>query len=313
MSNSPLVDYIEISPHRVSPRKHVIDTITIHCVVGQCAVTTLGHEFAKKSKKASSNYGIGYDGKIGMYVEERDRSLCSSNTANDERAITIEVASDTTPPYAVTDAAYKSLIKLLVDICQRNDIKELKWKADKTLIGQTDKQNMTVHRWFANKICPGEYLYSRHGQIAAEVNALLNPKTESKPTKDSETIYRVQAGAYKNKSYAEALYRELKAKGFNTYLVQVGSLYKVQIGAYKVKANAEAAAKKLEAAGYKYYITTAAGASVPVSNKKSVNTMAKEVIQGKWGSGTDRVNRFKKAGYTDAEIKAIQNRVNELM
>ena len=316
MSNSPLVDYTEISPNRTSPRKHAIDTITIHCVVGQCAVTTLGHEFAKASKRASSNYGIGYDGKIGMYVEECDRSWCSSNTANDERAITIEVASDTTPPYAVKDAAYKSLIKLLVDICQRNGIKELKWKADKSLIGQPDKQNMTVHRWFANKSCPGDYLYDRHGQIAAEVNAILNPKIETEPADkpaENDTIYRVQAGAYKNKTYAEALYQELKAKGFATYLVQVGSLYKVQVGAYKVKANAEAAAKKLEAAGYKYYITTEAGTSVAVSAKKSIDAMAKEVIQGKWGSGTDRVNRLKKAGYTDDEIKAIQKRVNELM
>lgn len=174
MSNSPLVDYTRISPNRTSPRNHKIDTITIHCVVGQLSVETIGSIFAPKSREASSNYGIGYDGRIGMYVEEKDRSWCTSSRSNDHRAITIEVACDLTHPYAVNNKAYSALIDLLVDICQRNDIKELKWKADKSLIGQTDKQNMTVHRWFANTSCPGEYLYSRHGQIADEVNQRLN-------------------------------------------------------------------------------------------------------------------------------------------
>lgn len=183
MSNSPLVSYTKISPNKTSPRTHEIDTITIHCVVGQCSAERLGAIFTPTSKQASCNYGIGYDGRIALIVEEKDRSWCSSSSSNDNRAITIEVASDTTHPYAVNDAAYKSLINLLVDICQRNNIKELKWKADKSLIGQPDKQNMTVHRWFANKACPGEYLYSRHGQIAAEVNARLNGEVVKEPVK----------------------------------------------------------------------------------------------------------------------------------
>lgn len=182
MSNSPLVDFTLISPNKTSPRNHKIDTITIHCVVGQCDVETLGNIFAPTARQASSNYGIGKDGKIGMYVEEKDRSWCSSNGYNDNRAITIEVASDTTPPYAVTKAAYKSLINLLVDICKRNDIKELKWKDDKSLIGQVDKQNMTLHRWFAATACPGDYLYKKHGQIASEVNVRLGVKPTAPTT-----------------------------------------------------------------------------------------------------------------------------------
>ena len=134
MSNSPLVSYTKISPNKTSPRQHAIDTVTIHCVVGQLTVESLGQVFANANRRSSSNYGIGLDGKIGMYVEEKDRSWCSSNPNNDHRAITIEVASDTKPPYSVTDAAYKSLITLLADICKRNDIKELKWKGDKSLI-----------------------------------------------------------------------------------------------------------------------------------------------------------------------------------
>lgn len=178
MSNSSLVNYTKISPNKTSPRNHKIDTITIHCVMGQLTakeILNLSNFVKYDSKKGSScNYAIGRDGSIGLCVEEKDRSWCSSNKSNDHRAITIEVASDKTYPYKVTDKAYKALIELLVDICKRNKIKELKWKADKSLIGKPDKQNMTVHRWFANKACPGSYLYNRHGQIAKEVNSRLN-------------------------------------------------------------------------------------------------------------------------------------------
>lgn len=175
MSNSSLVDYTKISPNKTSPRNHAIDTITIHCVVGQCSVETLGNVFTPTSRQASSNYGIGYDGKIGMYVEEKDRSWCSSSSSNDNRAITIEVASDTYEPYRVNDKAYAALIDLVTDICRRNGIKKLVWSTDKNKrMNHLDGCNMTVHRDYANKSCPGEYLYSRHGEIAAEVNTRLN-------------------------------------------------------------------------------------------------------------------------------------------
>lgn len=173
MSNSSLVSYTRISPNRNSPRNHKIDTITIHCYVGQASVERMGEGFGSKKTQRSCNYGIGYDGRIGMYVEEKDRSWCSSNRANDHRAITIECASDTKHPYAINATVYNSLIKLCADICKRNDIKALKWKADKTLIGRPDEQNMTVHRWFASKECPGDYIYSRLGRIANDVNKLI--------------------------------------------------------------------------------------------------------------------------------------------
>lgn len=208
-TNSKLVNYTRISPNRSVNRNHKIDTVSIHCVVGQCSVETLGSIFASASKEASSNYGIGYDGRIGMYVEEKDRSWCTSSASNDNRAITIEVASDTYHPYRVNDAAYKSLIKLLVDICKRNGIKELKWKADKSLIGQVDKQNMTVHRWFANKSCPGDYLYNLHGQIAKEVNAQLGSGTSSMAKK---TLYRVRKTWKDVKSQKGAFYDLSNAK-----------------------------------------------------------------------------------------------------
>lgn len=189
MSNSPLVNYTKISPNKTSPRNHEIDTITIHCYVGQASVESMGNWFSQPTAEASCNYGIGYDGRIGLFIDEKDRSWCTSNKSNDHRAITIECASDMTHPYAINDKVYSSLIKLCADICQRNNIKELKWKDDKSLIGQPDKQNMTVHRWFANKACPGEYIYSRLGKIASEVNSILEPNSIPKNEEAIEVIY----------------------------------------------------------------------------------------------------------------------------
>lgn len=177
MSNSPLVEYTRISPNRSSPRRNAIDRISIHCVVGQVSIQSLGSVFAPSSREASSNYGIGYDGRVGMYVEEKDRSWCTSSAANDNRAVTIEVASDTTDPYAVTSAAYAGLLNLVTDICKRNGKNKVVWFGDKAkTLAYTPKSNemvLTVHRWFANKSCPGNYLYNLHPQIVAEVNRRL--------------------------------------------------------------------------------------------------------------------------------------------
>lgn len=200
MSNSSLITYANISPNRTSPRNHKIDTISIHCVVGQFTakqILDMRHFTVYDPVGGSScNYAIGKDGSIGMGVPEGDRSWCTSNRENDHRAITIEVASDTSNPYAVRDAAYEALINLLVDICQRNKIEKLLWKGDKTLIGQVDKQNMTVHRWFANKDCPGEWLYSRHGQIANEVNARLRGG-ETMSQEDFNKMFKVAMDEYR--------------------------------------------------------------------------------------------------------------------
>lgn len=315
MSNSSLVSYTKISPCKTSPRNHEIDTITIHCVVGQCYVEALGTRFAQASVKASSNYGIGADGRIGMYVEEKDRSWCSSNSANDNRAITIECASDTKHPYAINDKVYKSLIQLCADICKRNNIKELKWKADKSLIGQPDKQNMTVHRWFAAKSCPGDYIYERLGQIASEVNAILKGESASKPNTtpsvDNKTVYRVQTGAFTNKINAENMLKKIKAAGFEAYMVTIGKTYKIQVGAFTKKTNADSMLKKLKNAGFNGFITTETVFAVESSSKKkTVDELAREVIQGLWGVGVDRQNRLRAAGYDPV---AVQNRVNELL
>lgn len=226
-SNSPLVVHTNISPNKTSPRNHAIDTITIHCVVGQVTAERLGEIFKPESRQASSNYGVDKDGRVGMYVEEKDRSWCTggditnnglTGSINDQRAITIEVASDTTEPYAVTDKALNGLIALCADICKRNNIPKLVWSDNKEdRIKHLNGCNMTVHRDYARKSCPGAYLYGKMQYIADEVNKLLGVETpEVKP--ESNTLYRVQCGAFKVKANAEALVAQLKATGFNAII-----------------------------------------------------------------------------------------------
>lgn len=188
---SPLVTYTKRSPN-CSQRDADIDHVVIHCVVGQCSVERLGALFADKNRGGSSNYGIGYDGRIACYVSEGYRSWCTGDSEwnlpghpwkvngvtgsdIDNRAITIEVASDTFHPYKITEAAYNSLINLLVDICQRYPkINRLKWQGSKDYVGVTQYQNIAVHRWFANKACPGDYIYNKIPQIVTDVNKILD-------------------------------------------------------------------------------------------------------------------------------------------
>lgn len=190
-TNSPLVSYTKLSPNHSGQRTHAIDRITPHCVVGQCSVETLGNIFAPAERQASCNYGIGADGRVGMYCEEKNRSWCSSSNANDQRAITIECASDTTAPYAFKGVVYNKLIELCVDICKRNGKTKLLWLGDKdkTLAYNPAANEMvlTVHRWFANKSCPGDWMYQRMGDLAAKVTAKLGGATTTEPEKTPDT------------------------------------------------------------------------------------------------------------------------------
>lgn len=174
MSNSALISYTKLSPNHSGKRTKSIDTITIHCMAGQLSVESCGALFAQSSRQASSNYGIGPDGRIALYVDEGNRSWCTSSNANDQRAVTIEVASDATHPYAVKDKAYEALLDLVTDICKRNGIKKLVWSTSKNdRVNHLNGCNMTVHRDYAAKACPGDYLYNLHDEIAAEVNKRL--------------------------------------------------------------------------------------------------------------------------------------------
>lgn len=309
-TNSSLVSYTKLSPNHSGQRTHSIDRITPHCVVGQLSAESICGCFTSPSCQASCNYGIGTDGRISLCVEEKNRSWCSSSNANDQRAITIECASDRSEPYAMNDKVYTSLISLCTDICKRNGKKKLLWLGgrDKTLnyAPKSDEMVIAVHRWFANKSCPGNWLYARLGDLAAKVTANLGKNTS--PATD--TLYRVQVGAYKNKANADAQLARVKAAGFDTYMVQIGGLYKIQVGAYREKANADNMMAKLKAAGFDAFITTESGTAVSSSSLKSIDEIAREVIRGDWGNGADRKNRLTAAGY---DYAAVQAKVNELL
>ena len=207
-TNSSLVEFTRLSPNHSGQRIHAIDRITPHCVVGQCSVETLGSIFAPTSKQASCNYGIGADGRVGMYVEEKNRSWCSSSNANDQRAVTIECASDTTEPYAFRNVVYQKLITLCVDICRRNGKKKLIWFGDKektlNYSPKGDEMILTAHRWFANKSCPGNWMYARMGDLAAKVTAQLGGSIEQKTETEIKTV-GLQATALKGLSEADAV------------------------------------------------------------------------------------------------------------
>ena len=178
-TNSSLVSYTKLSPNHSGQRTHSIDRITPHCVVGQLTAESICGCFTSPSREASCNYGIGKDGKIALCVEEKNRSWCSSSSANDQRAVTIECASDLNHPYAMTTAVYNSLVKLCTDICKRNGITGLVWSTEKDdRKNHLNGCNMTVHRDYAAKACPGDYLYKLQGQIASEVNLRLGKDDE---------------------------------------------------------------------------------------------------------------------------------------
>ena len=236
MSNSKLVSVTKLSPNHSGLRTHTIDRITPHCVVGQLSAESICNCFTSPSREASCNYGIGTDGRVALVVEEKNRSWCSSSNANDQRAVTIECASGLEEPYTMNSKVYKSLVKLCVDICKRNNKKKLLWFSSKSKSlnykPKSDEMVLTVHRWFANKSCPGDWLYSRLGNVAKEVTKALNTSTTTKPNTQTS------------------------------------------------------------------------------SKKKSVDTIAREVIKGKWGNGSARKSKLTKAGY---DYNAVQKRVNQLL
>ena len=241
-TNSSMVAYTKLSPNHSGQRSHSIDRITPHCVVGQCTAEGLGDWFAKSSTQASSNYGIDKNGRVGLYVNEANRSWCSSSSANDNRAVTIECASDTAEPYWMNDSVYQTLIKLCSDICKRNGKTKLLWLGDKsTTLNYTpaaDEMVLTVHRWFANKSCPGNWLYSRLGDLASKVTAALGGTTEEATP---VTIYRVR------KTWSDS---------------------KSQKGAYKILANA----KKCADANPGYSVFDNAGNTVYTAVDPATNT-----------------------------------------
>lgn len=310
MSNSSLVTCTVKSPNHSGARTHSIDRITPHCVVGQLSASAIGGCFTSPSRQASCNYGIGTEGGVCLIVDEANRSWCSSSNANDQRAVTIECASDKTEPYAFNSTVYNKLVELCVDICRRNGKNKLIWISDKnTALNYEPPGNemlLTVHRWFANKSCPGDWLYNRLGDLAAMVTVSLN---SSNNAEQSGLMYRVQTGAFSNKDNADRMLKKVKASGYDTYMVQVDGLYKIQVGAYSVKSNADAMLAKIKSSGFDAFITTKGGQAVstnPTVTKIDIDDLVRRAIRGEFGNGQARKNAL---GENYAEV---QKRIDEM-
>lgn len=197
MSNSPLATYTRITKNKTTMSSKTINRISIHCFVGQVTAQRGVDYFATTDREASANYVVGYDGSIGLSVDEKDRSWCTSSAENDKQAITIEVASESNHPYKVTDAAYNALLNLVTDICQRNGKTKVIWNSNKTqALAYQPAANeivLTVHRWYANKACPGDYLFNKHGEIATTVTERLsgNPANQEEEEMTQEQFNKM--------------------------------------------------------------------------------------------------------------------------
>lgn len=225
MSNSKLATYTRISPNSNNPRNNTIKKITIHHMAGVGSVESCGAIFASPARQASANYGIGNDGRIGLYVEEQNRAWTSSSAENDNQAITIEVSNDMVgEPWHVSDAAMKSLIDLCTDICMRNGIKKLNFTGDAS-------GNLTMHRYFAATACPGTYLASKFPYIAEQVNKRLKNST---PTKESSFLVKITAHRLYIRTGAGLKYKTngvVKNGEVFTIVEEKGNWYKLKSGA----------------------------------------------------------------------------------
>lgn len=279
MSNSKLTVLTRLSPNYSSRDGAKIDRIVIHHMAGNPSVETCGNLFLNKNRQVSATYGVGTDGRIAQYVDEKYRPWTTASYECDRRAVTIEVANDQIGgQWHVSDKALKATIKLCADICTRNGIKKLNYTGNKN-------GNLHMHCWYSATACPGPYLKSKFPYIADEVNKLLKVQ-EPVPVKidyasvKSGTVYTVKKGDTLSKiaeSYGTTVDNLVKINGIKKpNLIEVGQ--KITIKAAEVK--------------------------------KTVDQLAKEVLEGKWGNGTARVNALKAAGYDPA---AVQKRVNELL
>lgn len=320
MSNSSLVNYTRISPNS-SVRTQKITKITVHHMSGNLSVETCGSVFAPSSRQASSNYGIGSDGRVGMYVPENRRAWTSSSAWNDQRAVTIEVANCRLGgDWPVSAAAWNKLVDLCVDICKRNGIKALTWTGNKN-------GSLTCHYMFASTDCPGPYLKARMPELARIVTARLNGSAPLTPTAPSTSVPSGGksgtgfGGTYRctiqklNVRNAPSLSGAIVASYSSGQTVNLDDWYKIADGYVWGRYTGYSGATRYVAVGKATgkpepndFLIKVGGSSAPA--KKSVDTIAREVIAGKWGNGHDRKKRLEAAGY---DYNAVQRRVNQLL
>ena len=277
MSNSTLRKYIHIVGNYSDRQGNGVSRIIIHHMAGNLSLEALGR--IMESRESSATYGIDVNGNIGQYVDEAYRPWTSSSWEADKCAVTIEVANNSgAPDWTVSDASMNALIELCIDICRRNGITRLNYTGDKS-------GNLHMHKWYASTACPGPYLESKFAYIVEEVNKRLTGSTNTTPSNpasnnlsnytDAQLADKVIAGEFGNGGARKSA---------------LGSRYNAVQAIVNQKLNGSY--------------------SAPAPTKKSVEEVAKEVIAGKWGNGTDRMKRLESAGYNYNEV---QNKVNQIL
>ena len=276
MSNSSLVNMTMLSPNHSGHRNQSITKIAIHHTAGAVSAVTIGQIFRPTSRQASCNYGIGNDNKIVLCVDEANRSWCTSSSWCDNRAVTIEVANSANGGnWPVSDRTLATLIDLVTDICRRNGIRNCTYTGGKDGVLQK-------HEWYANTNCPGPYLGGKFSYIASEVNKRLSGNSSSSGGTSTSSLYRVR------KSWSDSKSQKGAFRDFDNA---------------KKCANANVGYKVFDANGNEVYPNKS-------TSSKSIDTIAREVISGNWGNGSDRANRLRAAGY---DYDAVQSRVNEIL
>lgn len=311
-SNSSLATVKNLFNQNYNVRTQKIDRITIHHMAGNGTIYSC--RTALLSRGGSVNYAIQSDGTIGLLLEEKYRAWTSSSPENDYRAVTIEVANAPgagEPDWKVTDAALEAVIKLCVDICKRNGIAKL------TFTGSLNGSNMTMHKWFASTGCPGPYLSSKFPYIRDEVNRRLGKSSDTgngKKTDDNKkTDTNTSKVPYLVKITCKGGLNVRTGAGINNSinknckLVPYGGVYTIvetKTVSGQVWGKLKSGAGWICLTGYTEVYKKA------TNGKKSVDEIAKEVIQGRWGNGTDRVRKLTDAGY---DYNTVQRRVNEML
>lgn len=276
MSNSSLINMTMLSPNHSGHRNQPITKIAIHHTAGAISAATIGQIFRPTSRQASCNYGIGNDNKIVLCVDEANRSWCTSSSWCDNRAVTIEVANSANGGnWPVSDRTLATLIDLVTDICRRNGIRNCTYTGGKDGVLQK-------HEWYANTNCPGPYLGGKFSYIASEVNKRLSGNSSSSGGTSTSSLYRVR------KSWSDSKSQKGAFRDFDNA---------------KKCANANVGYKVFDANGNEVYPNKS-------TSSKSIDTIAREVISGNWGNGSDRANRLRAAGY---DYDAVQSRVNEIL
>lgn len=295
-TNSPLVCKTRLSPKH-NNRKYPITKITIHHAAGVMSFDALLNYVATCSRDMSANYVL-RQGKIGLVVEEKYRAWTSSNANNDHRAVTIEVGNSSSGgQWPISDEDLSLLIKWCADVCIRNKIPKLYYDG-------TPNGSLTLHEMFAATGCPGPYIKSKINYICQEVNKLINSTNGShtKPSAPAATgnkTYKVLTNVYGYMSASDAVSDKHRKR-----TVTPGTYY-----IYNETSTAVNVTLKKSAPGAWICKAKNVVASTSTSTKKSVTTIAQEVLAGKWGNGADRVKKLKAAGYNPTEVQVEVNRL----